>query len=428
MNWRLLILACLLLVGAAAVNAQDAPRVFAVLFYSPTCPHCHEVISNGLPPIQKEFGDRLEMLYIDASSQFGAALFYAGCEVANIPGDRCGSVPTLIIGTDYLIGSIDIPAKLPGMVRDGLAAGGIGLPPIPGLAEAYQTALEQQAARESSADTSAETAAGGLAESPTETSEVAAINTGASAVTASTWQERFARDPVGNGLSVVVLAVLALSLLAQAFDSIVRRMGWLLTLLVGLLGVGVATTLIFEGNMLALLMTLGLAGGVGAIWKVRGAYGQPDFDFPAWLPLLVIAVGLLAAGYLTVVEVSETEAVCGVVGDCNTVQQSPYARLFGVLPVGLLGLIGYVAILAAWLVSRSASGLSRFGQIALLLLTLFGVAFSLYLTFLEPFVIGATCAWCLTSALVMALLFWLQAPAGWRALRGAGRAGLSPAV
>jgi len=43
-------------------------------------------------------------------------------------------------------------------------------------------------------------------------------------------------------------------------------------------------------------------------------------------------------------------------------------------------------------------------------MTCFGIAFSIYLTFLEPFVIGATCAWCLTSAIVMTALFWLAAP------------------
>jgi uncharacterized membrane protein len=41
-------------------------------------------------------------------------------------------------------------------------------------------------------------------------------------------------------------------------------------------------------------------------------------------------------------------------------------------------------------------------------MTAFGLAFSIYLTFLEPFVIGATCAWCLTSAIVMTALFWLS--------------------
>ena len=37
----------------------------------------------------------------------------------------------------------------------------------------------------------------------------------------------------------------------------------------------------------------------------------------------------------------------------------------------------------------------------------FGILFSIYLTFLEPFVIGATCAWCVTSAILMTVLFVL---------------------
>jgi uncharacterized membrane protein len=38
---------------------------------------------------------------------------------------------------------------------------------------------------------------------------------------------------------------------------------------------------------------------------------------------------------------------------------------------------------------------------------LFGVLFSLYLTYLELYIIRAVCAWCLTSAVIMALLLLL---------------------
>jgi uncharacterized membrane protein len=58
-------------------------------------------------------------------------------------------------------------------------------------------------------------------------------------------------------------------------------------------------------------------------------------------------------------------------------------------------------------------------------MTVFGTLFSIYLTFLEPFVIGATCAWCLTSAVLMAALLALTATPGKRAistlLRGKAR-------
>ena len=49
-----------------------------------------------------------------------------------------------------------------------------------------------------------------------------------------------------------------------------------------------------------------------------------------------------------------------------------------------------------------------------------GVLFSIYLTFLEPFVIGATCLWCLSSATIMTLLFLLTLGPGvgaWKKLR-----------
>jgi uncharacterized membrane protein len=83
--------------------------------------------------------------------------------------------------------------------------------------------------------------------------------------------------------------------------------------------------------------------------------------------------------------------------------------LFGVLPIGVLGLAGYVAILAAWLLGRTSDRkLARYGSLALLGLAGIGLLFSIYLTFLEPFVIGATCAWCLTSAVIMSALFWFS--------------------
>jgi uncharacterized membrane protein len=104
------------------------------------------------------------------------------------------------------------------------------------------------------------------------------------------------------------------------------------------------------------------------------------------------------------VEVSGAQAVCGPVGDCNTVQQSEYARLLGV-PVGVLGVAGYAALIVGW--TFSAIGPVRWNDTmtrALWAMAFLATLFSIYLTFLEPFVIGATCAWCLSSALLAALI------------------------
>ena len=133
---------------------------------------------------------------------------------------------------------------------------------------------------------------------------------------------------------------------------------------------------------------------------------------PAWTdaltPVLTL-IGLGVAGYLAYVETQAVPAVCGPVGDCNAVRASSYARLLGVLPVGLLGVAGYAAILAAWLRGRLRSDrLADYAPLSVLGMTVFGVLFSLYLTYLEPFVIKAVCAWCLTSAVIMTLLMLLS--------------------
>lgn len=127
------------------------------------------------------------------------------------------------------------------------------------------------------------------------------------------------------------------------------------------------------------------------------------------MPLLAL-VGLVVAGYLAFIESTGGEAVCGPVGDCNTVQQSEYAFLFGVVSVGLLGMLSYIAILSAWLIDRWGSEqLADLAQVSIFFMALIGTFFSIYLTFLEPFVIGATCAWCLTSAVVITALMMLSA-------------------
>lgn len=127
--------------------------------------------------------------------------------------------------------------------------------------------------------------------------------------------------------------------------------------------------------------------------------------------------GLGVAGYLAYVETQAVQAVCGPVGDCNAVQASPYARLFGVLPIGVLGVIGYVLILLFWIAGQKKTAeLQKMSWLGLFALTLAGTLFSIYLTFLEPFVIQAVCIWCLTSSVIMALLLVISTPPGLKAL------------
>lgn len=126
-----------------------------------------------------------------------------------------------------------------------------------------------------------------------------------------------------------------------------------------------------------------------------------------WLIPIFVVIGIGVAAYLSYVETQSVEAICGPVGDCNTVQQSRYATLLGFLPVGVLGLFGYLGMLAAWMTRRVFPKFAKPADVAFFAMAFFAVIFSLYLTYLEPFVIGAVCIWCLTSAVIVTLLLLL---------------------
>jgi uncharacterized membrane protein len=107
--------------------------------------------------------------------------------------------------------------------------------------------------------------------------------------------------------------------------------------------------------------------------------------------------GVTIAGYLTVIHYTGAEPVCGPAHGCSTVQHSAYAKLAGV-PVALLGLAGYVAILVALVRDDEAS------RTAAAFLALTGFGFSAWLTYVELARIDAVCVWCVASAVCMTVL------------------------
>ena len=135
---------------------------------------------------------------------------------------------------------------------------------------------------------------------------------------------------------------------------------------------------------------------------------------PSWRKnamIILLVTGMAIALYLSYIEITSVKAFCGPVGNCNTVQSSKYARLFGVLPIGLLGFVGYVLMLMAWIFGRNNHPkIHYYSRLAFFGMALFGVLFSIYLTYLEPFVIKAVCIWCLSSALIMTLILLNSLP------------------
>lgn len=118
------------------------------------------------------------------------------------------------------------------------------------------------------------------------------------------------------------------------------------------------------------------------------------FDAPRAALFGLAALGVLISAYLTWTHFAGLAPICTGDGKgCETVQSSQYAMILGV-PVALLGLLFYGGLLFSAV---------KWGEIGIylgFLISLVGTLFSAYLTYLEVFVIGALCQWCLASAVI----------------------------
>ena len=111
------------------------------------------------------------------------------------------------------------------------------------------------------------------------------------------------------------------------------------------------------------------------------------------ITMIVLAVvGLAVASYLTYVHYAGIKPACTAGESCTKVQTSVYSKLAGV-PVALIGLLGYIAILGSLLVRETETS-----RLATMCLMLVGFGFSAYLTYRELFSIHAVCEWCASSA------------------------------
>jgi uncharacterized membrane protein len=356
------------LLALPVITQAQQSVVYGIFFYSPACPHCHDVINNDWGAIQDEFGDQLRVLFVNVQEPMGSQLMTQTTQELSI---NSNGVPMLVIGDEALIGSVDIPAQTARIVREGLANGGIAPPPVTGMAAIFEETLGD---------------------------EYVPIGT----IEAET-------DDIANALAVGVLIALvaSLALVGTSFANpslrpiVSGRVGKIATVTGLVFSLGLTLTLVLGSTapwitLLAVVLSL-LIGFV--------LFSLLNANLPETVGIQLLAVvGLLVAVYMAYIETTTAEAVCGAIGACNVVQESPYAAILGI-PIGIIGILGYAVLLLLSFIGK------RFPQAMWLAFALSagGVLFSIYLTYLEPFVIKATCVWCLTSAVVMLLLLWMFA-------------------
>jgi len=127
---------------------------------------------------------------------------------------------------------------------------------------------------------------------------------------------------------------------------------------------------------------------------------------PAIILAVLDTVGLLVAGYLSVVELSGGVPTCGIITGCEEVARSQYNNFLGI-PVAVFGVVLSLVLLslaiAWWKTDIYGLLLAHYG------FSLIGVFFDGYFLFLQVFVIKAVCIWCLTYEISLLLLFVIAA-------------------
>jgi uncharacterized membrane protein len=125
------------------------------------------------------------------------------------------------------------------------------------------------------------------------------------------------------------------------------------------------------------------------------------------ITIALAILGLLVATYMTIYKLTDNDAMCIGSGGCSVVNASRYSEVNGI-PVALIGMGGYAAILALLFLERRPGFFQENGTMILFGISLVGFLFTLYLIFVEIVLIKAYCPFCLTSQAVMTIIFILS--------------------
>lgn len=132
----------------------------------------------------------------------------------------------------------------------------------------------------------------------------------------------------------------------------------------------------------------------------------------SWARRLLSAIAVLAIAGMVISSVSlyhhygtSTSSFCdlGENFNCDIVNRSVYSTVLGI-PVALVGIIGYLSLLVLTTLCRAKTET----PVMLLIASAAGLAFALYLTYLEAFVLGAWCILCLSSLTVIVTIVILS--------------------
>jgi uncharacterized membrane protein len=131
-------------------------------------------------------------------------------------------------------------------------------------------------------------------------------------------------------------------------------------------------------------------------WQIRDRwlYGA------SWV---VVGIGLIDSLYLAWLKFSGNVAACSGIGNCEAVNTSKYSEFAG-MPIAIFGVIGYLVVLILLSVERWKPEHKDFILLLEFGVTLVGTIYSIYLTYVEIWILRAICPFCVLSAIAITSL------------------------
>ena len=121
--------------------------------------------------------------------------------------------------------------------------------------------------------------------------------------------------------------------------------------------------------------------------------------------MIISILGLIDAIYLALIKFLNKPEMClEGIGDCWSVNLSPYSSIYGI-PVSVLGACAYIVLIGIFVFENKRPDMKDLLLKGTFGITTIGFLFSCYLTYLELFVIHAICPFCVVSAILMTALF-----------------------
>ncbi len=123
--------------------------------------------------------------------------------------------------------------------------------------------------------------------------------------------------------------------------------------------------------------------------------------------IILSVLGMADSIYLAWIKLANATAACAGIGDCESVNNSPYAEIAGI-PISVLGAGAYLAMIVFLVMEPRGTFWKDNAPLAVFGMSLVGVLYSAYLTYVEVAILHAICPYCVISAVLLVAILGIS--------------------